>query len=975
MIHQARKLLGSVFGYKDFISLQSRVVEDVLRGRDVLAVMPTGGGKSLCYQVPALLFPGVTLVVSPLVALMQDQMRQLAQWDVPAACLNSALPLDVYRRHAEAVRRGEAKLLYLAPETLLKPAVLDLLDAASVSCLAIDEAHCISRWGHDFRPEYRRLAEVRARYPRAPCLALTATATPRVRRDIAECLGIPRENEHVAGFDRENLFLQVEPKTDPLNQLSRFLERFPEEAGIVYCATRKQTEVLCEALGSRGHSALPYHAGLSDEQRRRRQEGFLRDDTRIVVATVAFGMGIDKSNVRFVVHYDLPKDLESYYQEIGRAGRDGLKSHCLLLFSRGDIPKIKHFIDGKEEEERKAAYAHLNAMVDFAQWRGCRRKPLLGYFGESLPREACGMCDNCLAGPVEEEDATVAAQKLLSCVARTRERFGALHVIDVLRGSRSQKVLKAGHDRLSTHGIGREHSREQWRDLVRQFLHKGLLTQDLQFGSLGLTPEAWEVLRGKKRVHAVLEKEEEPSPPPSTAGGEESAQPRPRLFEALRRKRKELADAADVPPYVVFSDKTLAQIAARLPRSREALLEIHGVGEAKLERYGEVFLEAVREFLSEHGLDAPDGPPSPPPRPRAVVSGSRHREVGQAFNEGRSVKALAEAYDVRIQTILKHLYNYAREGGALRENGFLPLLTLPEERVEKALEAFRSLGHEMLRPVLDALGGEASYDDLHVLRLHYLSLRGPGKETGPGGKSSPREKAIVCLANSRKHSGRCVAGKEWTDGIPGRWIRPVSDRETGELSPDRVRMDNGRTAALLDVIAVPLEKGCGEGYQRENHLAGALPWRWKARLPASEASRLLDPVDRLWIDGHHSFTGINDRIPLDLVRESVSSSLLFVRPQALDILVAPDAKGLKRVRAELTLDGELYRIPVTDPLAEERFLRRAPGRYPLEGDEIYVTVSLGEPFEGYCYKLAAGIVVVSPASDLQPIENVLQGPS
>jgi ATP-dependent DNA helicase RecQ len=600
MIERAKSILKSVFGYDRFISLQKDVIENVLSGRDCLAVMPTGGGKSLCYQIPALIFDGLTIVVSPLISLMKDQVEQLTQLEIPAVLINSSISPETYRRSLERVRSGEAKLLYAAPETLLKPNMLSLLDSVPVSCLAIDEAHCISEWGPDFRPEYRQLAEVRARMPHAVCIALTATATPRVRKDIKASLGFDDSSEFLASFNRGNLFIRVVPKEKPFRQVVELLRKYGNDPGIIYCSTRKEVDDLCTALGSHGFSASPYHAGLSDVERNRNQEKFVRDDVRIIVATIAFGMGIDKSNIRFILHYDLPKNIESYYQEIGRAGRDGMRAECVLLFSYTDIHRIKYFITRKEGIEKRAANLQLSAMLKFAESDVCRRIPLLGYFGETFLREKCDMCDNCLAGERAMMDITIPAQKFLSCVKRTGERFGTMHVIDVLRGSKAGKVFKFGHEKLSTYGIGMELSRRQWQQVARQLLHKGLMVQDPEIGGLSLTPRARDVFTGKESVLGRLDdpKEQEEAPE-DTAQGRESGYDRD-LFQALRQKRKELAEAANVPPYVVFSDRTLAEMAAHLPRTAEGMLQIHGVGRTKLDRYGPIFLKVLEDYFRDH---------------------------------------------------------------------------------------------------------------------------------------------------------------------------------------------------------------------------------------------------------------------------------------------------------------------------------------------------------------------------------------
>ncbi len=601
MIDRAKTILGDVFGYDEFRSLQKEIIRNVLKKRDTLVIMPTGGGKSLCYQIPALIFKGLTVVVSPLISLMKDQVEQLTELGVPAVFLNSSLSNEEYSRNVERVKKNGVKLLYLAPEALLTPGMLSMLSSLQVDCLAIDEAHCISEWGHDFRPEYRQLVGVRSRFPSATCIALTATATPRVQEDIKSNLKFDASNEFIASFNRENLFIQIASKNSPTSQTIEFLKNYPDQSGIIYCFSRRQVDDLYETLKSKGYSVRPYHAGLSDTERARNQELFIRDDVQIIVATIAFGMGINKPNVRFVIHFDLPKNIETYYQEIGRAGRDGLRAHCLLLFSYADIQKIKYFINQKDDHEQRVANIHLNSLLQFVETDGCRRIPLLTYFGEDYSTEKCDMCDNCLAGEKTFVDITVPAQKFLSCVKRTDEIFGANHIIDVLRGSQSKKVLKFGHANLSTYGIGKEYSRKQWFHLARQFIQKGLMIQDTKYGSLKLTGKAYDVLKGKEAVLGILE--EEHLHDRKGKGKKYEYEHDHVLFEKLRKKRKELADKAGLPPYVIFPDKTLIEMAAFFPRSEESLLRIHGVGAVKYSKYGTIFLNIINEYCRDHHIE------------------------------------------------------------------------------------------------------------------------------------------------------------------------------------------------------------------------------------------------------------------------------------------------------------------------------------------------------------------------------------
>jgi ATP-dependent DNA helicase RecQ len=734
-MEKAKRILKKVFGYDEFRSLQEPIIRNVLAKKDSLVIMPTGAGKSLCYQVPALMFDGLTIVISPLISLMKDQVQQLRDLALPAVLLNSSLSYPQYMSNVEKIRRNEAKLLYVAPETLLKPRTLDLLTAVPVDCITIDEAHCISEWGHDFRPEYRQLTEVRKRFSNAVCLALTATATPRVRFDIKNNLQFDKSNEFVASFDRPNLFLRVIPKQNPTTQILKLLTKFKDQPGIIYCATRKQVDDLANFLVSRGISARPYHAGLTDETRHQNQEMFIKDDVQLIVATVAFGMGINKSNIRFVAHYDLPKNIESYYQEIGRAGRDGVKAYCLLLFSYGDTQKIKYFIGQKEsEDERRIASLHLKFMLQYAESDECRRKPMLDYFGEEYAKENCGMCDNCLREDKDFSDITTEAQKFLACVKKTGELFGAGHIIDVLRGSKSQKVFKFQHQLVSTYGIGNEMSQKQWFLLSRQFIQKGLLTQDPNYGSLKLTMKGYDVLRGHQTVQGILAEEEiaEPGTPkrkPSAAPGIPSEYD-PDLFEILRVRRKELAVKYSLPPYMIFSDRSLMDMAARLPRDNGSFLDIHGVGRAKMNKYGKDFIGLIDRYCREQQVNEAPSPSSNQPTPQSSPQSSPRtsrrstvnpQEIGNAFNAGESIQDLIHRHRVTLDDIIKALLNYIKAGHSIRSDGILPLSAISADHQAHVMEVFHEQGTDSLKPVYQSLRGRVPYPELRILQLYFLS--------------------------------------------------------------------------------------------------------------------------------------------------------------------------------------------------------------------------------------------------------------
>jgi ATP-dependent DNA helicase RecQ len=594
--------LKNVFGYSTFRPPQEEIIAQVMRGEDAFVIMPTGGGKSLCYQIPALHRSGVGIVVSPLISLMKDQVDALNANGVAAACYNSTLTEAGSRRVLADLHKGRLDLLYVAPERLMAENFLERLKELEIGLFAIDEAHCISQWGHDFRPEYVQLGRLRGIFPAVPLIALTATADPQTRADIIQRLGLSGAACHVCGFDRPNILYTVIEKQKPFQQLMKFLQGRPGEAGIVYALSRKRVEEVAGRLAAAGMEAAPYHAGLPDAERRRVQEAFMRDDLRIVVATVAFGMGIDKPNVRFVVHYDLPRNIESYYQETGRAGRDGLPAEAFLLFGYGDIAISRALIEsGGNAEQNRIELHKLNAMIGFAEALTCRRRVLLGYFGERL-EDDCGNCDLCLTPP-DSYDATEEARKALSCVYRVGQRFGMGHVIEVLRGSQSQRVRNLGHDRLSTYGIGSSLSQDAWGSLIRQLVHLGYIEQDMgNYSVLRLSPRARPLLRGEEklvlarpRVRIITAKKETKLEREGIAYDE-------RLFQSLRVLRKRLADEQQVPPFVVFGDTTLQEMAAFRPTDPEGLASISGVGKHKLGRYGADFLRVIREFcgVTEH---------------------------------------------------------------------------------------------------------------------------------------------------------------------------------------------------------------------------------------------------------------------------------------------------------------------------------------------------------------------------------------
>ena len=596
------------FGYDEFRPLQREIIQDALAGRDVFVLMPTGGGKSLCFQLPALTRDGLTIVVSPLISLMKDQVDALQTSGIPATYLNSTVDREEAKARWRGLHRGDYRLLYVAPERLMLDTFLERALNWNIAQFAIDEAHCISEWGHDFRPEYRELKKLRKHLPDVPIMALTATATEQVRADIIKELNLRDPRPYVASFNRPNLTYRVFAKTAPYDQLLAFMRSRPNDSGIVYCASRKSTESLARNLNENGVSTKTYHAGLTTSERTRHQEAFLRDEVRVITATIAFGMGINKPNVRFVVHYDLPKNLESYYQETGRAGRDGLPSECVLLFSPGDVAKQLHFIDEKSESEARIARAQLRQMVHYAETRECRRATLLKYFGETYPitrdgiggetaplQVSCDGCDNCLQ-PRETFDGTVHAQKFLSCVYRVHAKsgfaFGLNHVVDVLRGADTEAIRQRGHNELSTYGIGAELKRTEWQAIGRELLRLGLIEcAPGKFTTLSLTSEGLKTLRNRTPIVLTKQIDIAEKNAQRWAGTIECDEV---LFERLRALRRKLADDRKVPAYIIFSDVSLRKMARDYPTNSTEFRRIPGVGEQKLKDFGEAFLSEIK---------------------------------------------------------------------------------------------------------------------------------------------------------------------------------------------------------------------------------------------------------------------------------------------------------------------------------------------------------------------------------------------
>lgn len=715
------EILQHTFGYQEFRGEQEQIIEHVLADGDALVLMPTGGGKSLCYQIPAIIRPGVAVVISPLIALMHDQVIGLQQFGIKAAYLNSSLSFDQARTVSNQLRQGELDLLYVSPEKLMTPRFLNFLEQTKISLFAIDEVHCVSQWGHDFRPEYTQLIILQQRFPKIPRIAVTATADEPTKKDIINHLGLSEAKIFSASFDRPNICYRVVQKQNARTQLLEFLqtEKYQNVAGIVYCLSRKKVNETAEWLVRKGWNALPYHAGMDRESRQQNQMRFLREEGVIIVATIAFGMGIDKPNVRFVAHLDLPKSLEAYYQETGRAGRDGLPANAWMAYGLQDIVMLQRMVDGSDaDEQHKRIEQHkLKAMLGYCEVTTCRRQILLNYFGEHLP-DSCGNCDTCVE-PVATWDGTEVVQKAMSCIYRTKQIFGVQYLIDVLLGKETTRIIKFRHNKVTTFGIGKELSNDQWQSVFRQLIARGLVTVDIEgHGSLRLTESSRPVLRGEEQVflRKDIGRHRRDRSYTRTSQWRSFTGTDMLLWKSLLNKRLELADTQDIPPYAIFHDSTLEDIVLKQPHTLEEFTDLSGVGAKKLERYGQIFIDILDEHITEHGKQVSEKPISSTIDRDTTISETAETTI-DLFKSGLDIQAITIERSFKATTIYGHL----AAGIEVGQLELQQIIDLKENEINDIEDQFLSQeSMDALKPIFDHFDGTYDYDILRCVRASIL---------------------------------------------------------------------------------------------------------------------------------------------------------------------------------------------------------------------------------------------------------------
>ena len=708
-MQRALEALKKHFGYSEFHSMQESIIKDVLDGRDVFVLMPTGSGKSLCYQLPAIMKDGVTVVVSPLIALMKDQVDALRANGIASSLINSSLSAQEVEDAKTRLLENRDKILYIAPERLASHDFIPFLKELKIALFAVDEAHCISEWGHDFRPEYRKLRILKELFPDVPIIALTATAIPDVQNDIIRALKLSGPRVYKASFNRPNLFYCVRPKEDAYEQIADYIRKRPKDSGIIYCQSRNSSESLARKLQEDGFRALPYHAGLSNEIRSKNQERFIKDDAEIIVATIAFGMGINKPNVRYVIHYDLPKNIEGYYQETGRAGRDHVDSDCILFFSYGDRKKIEMLIEKSRNPQKMAiAYRKLDKMVNFCESMECRRKVLLGYFGEHYA-DNCEKCDTCL-NPRETFNGTEAAKKIIECIKETSQRFGMNYIISILTAKSSARMPAYGHDKIVSYGAGSEYDRKQWQIFIRDLVQNGLIeVVGDKYPILKLNQKSMDVLSGKIQLNLTKPAERPKGSAIIIQNGGQSASEDHALFEILRALRKKIADSENMPPYIIFHDSALREMATLFPQSIANMEKIKGVGKVKLEKYGKDFLEKIIEYCAENGIEE-----------NGIIKSHSARESDTCtqtlalLKQGLSVEETAGARALAVSTIIAHMESLMRSGEDISIDSFVT-----KERQEAVLNCMQKMGTQSLTPIRESLGNDYSYDEIRLVRAKF----------------------------------------------------------------------------------------------------------------------------------------------------------------------------------------------------------------------------------------------------------------
>ncbi|OGJ52199.1 ATP-dependent DNA helicase RecQ [Candidatus Peregrinibacteria bacterium RIFOXYB2_FULL_32_7] len=712
-LDQILLLLQKHFGYSEFRPLQKEIIDNVLNGKDSFVLMPTGGGKSLCYQLPALLFNGLTIVISPLISLMKDQVDSLKANGIQAEFINSSLNFSQIEHIKQKIVNHELKILYIAPERLANESFQEFLSSLEISLIAIDEAHCISQWGHDFRPDYRNLIVLRELFPKTAIIALTATATEKVREDIIQQLNLNAAKIFISSFDRSNLSYHVYRKINAFEMLINFLKKHKNKSCIIYCFSRKDTENLAYDLKAQGFKVMPYHAGLDNKIRRDTQEKFIRDEIDIITATIAFGMGIDKPDVRLIIHFDLPKNLEGYYQETGRAGRDGLPSECILFYSYGDQMKQSFFIQQMENKvQQRNAYKKLEQMVEFCELENCRRKYVLNYFGEDYVKENCAGCDICL-DPKEQFDATEITQKILSAIIRIKEAFGMVHVARLLTGSRDKRILQKRHNELSVFGIVNDFSRTELKDIIQNLIQKGLIQKnDGDYPTLSVTLKGREFLKNPEKImlNEARQKIEIKEVEQKQIFDYERI-----LFERLRNLRKEIADENGVPPFVIFGDKSLQEMSYYFPQNDENFGKIFGVGEEKLKNFGEKFMGVIRDYCQKNNL-AEKNVSNFKFRDKArniKRPGSTYEETKKLVNQKLSIEEIAKKRGMTNNTIVSHLEKLIQAC----EDIDIEYLKPKDKIFEPIKNAFEEVKETKLTPIYEHLNGKFTYDEIRLVRL------------------------------------------------------------------------------------------------------------------------------------------------------------------------------------------------------------------------------------------------------------------